>query len=128
MEHVERDAEALRNMYDALVPGGRAIILVPRGMWLYGTLDKVLGHYRRYSRAELTAKCETAGFQIEQLSSFNRVSVLPWFFNSRILRRRHFGKLQVKIFDSTVWLWKRIDRLIPGSGLSLIMVARKPSR
>ena len=128
LEHVESDIAALRNLYRALNPGGRAIILVPRGMGLYGTLDRVLGHHRRYSQGELATKCEAAGFRIEKISTFNRVSVIPWFLNGRVLRRRHFGKLQVKIFDSTVWLWKRIDRLFPWCGLSLIVVARKPDR
>ena len=126
LEHIESDIEALRNMYDALSPGGRALVLVPRGQRLYGTLDVVLGHHRRYSRAELAAKCEEVGFTIERLFTFNRVSVLPWFINARILRRRHFGKLQVKLFDSLVWLWKRIDRVFPWAGLSLIVVAQKP--
>jgi hypothetical protein len=31
----------------------------------------------------------------------------------------------LKIFDKTVWLWRRIDPLLPWPGLSLIMVARK---
>ena len=31
----------------------------------------------------------------------------------------------LKIFDKTVWLWRRLDRLMPWPGLSLIVVARK---
>jgi hypothetical protein len=31
----------------------------------------------------------------------------------------------LKIFDKTVWLWRRLDVLMPWPGLSLIMVARK---
>ena len=126
VEHVEKDRLALRNMYEALVPGGRALVLVPRGQWLFGTLDEVLDHYRRYSAEELSSKCRQAGFEIERLFSFNRVSVLPWFINARILKRRYFGKLQLKLFDSMVWLLKYVDRLLPWSGLSLIVVARKP--
>ncbi len=126
LEHVESDTAALGNMYEALTPGGRAVILVPRGRWLFGSLDTVLGHFRRYSRTELAAKCEEAGFTVENLSTFNRVSVLPWFINARILRRRYFGKVQLKLFDSLVWLWRRIDRFLPFDGLSLIVVAQKP--
>jgi len=126
VEHVEHDDDALRNMYEALSPGGRALVLVPRGMWLYGSLDEVLDHYRRYSAEELATKCRAAGFEIERLFTFNRVSVFPWFVNARILKRRHFGKLQLKLFDSTVWFWKHFDRLLPWKGLSLIVVARRP--
>ena len=31
----------------------------------------------------------------------------------------------LKIFDKTVWFWRRLDRLIPWPGLSLIVVGRK---
>ncbi len=126
LEHVESDAQALRNMYDALAPGGRAVILVPRGQWLFGSLDTVLGHFRRYARNELTSKCEEAGFTIKRSFTFNGISVLPWFVNAKILKRSYFGKLQLKMFDSLVWLWRRIDRFLPFDGLSLIVVAEKP--
>lgn len=128
LEHVEADDQALRNMYDALQPGGRALVLVPRGQRLFGSLDTVLGHFRRYSKTELSQKCEQVGFEVERGFTFNRVSVLPWFVNARILRRKYFGKLQLKAFDSLVWLWKRIDRFLPWAGLSLIVVARKPHK
>ena len=90
-------------------------------------LDRVLEHCRRYTRKELSEKCQQAGFEVTELISFNRVSVLPWLFNSRVLRRRNFGKLQLKLFDSFIWLWRRLDRFVPLPGLSLIAVARKPA-
>ena len=68
-----------------------------------------------------------AGFDIERLISFNRVGVLPWFLNGRILRKTRFGKFQLKIYDSLVWLWRIVDRLIPLPGLSVICIARKPT-
>ena len=49
-----------------------------------------------------------------------------WFFNSRVFRRRNFGKLQLKIFDSCIWVLRRIDKFLPLPGLSLIVVAQKP--
>ena len=50
LEHIKDDLTGLRNIHTALEPGGRAIILVPQGQDIYGTLDEALGHYRRYSR------------------------------------------------------------------------------
>jgi len=125
VEHVEHDEQALQNINRSLMPGGNAIILVPQGQWLYGSLDKALDHYRRYRRDDLIDKCKRAGFTIEHVFSFNRVGVFPWFFNGRILRRRNFSKFQLKIYDSFVWLWKLIDRWLPWKGLSIIVIARK---
>ena len=126
VEHVEDDRLALRNLFDVLAPGGRAIILVPEGQRIYGELDRVLGHWRRYSQAELRQKMEHAGFEIEHLFGFNRVTRPGWWWNGRVLRRRTFSRLQLGIFDRLVWLWKRIDPWLPWRGVSLIAVGRKP--
>src|ERR1700719_2950447 len=53
VEHLVDDRGALLNIRSVLDAGGRAIILVPCGPGLYGTLDEVLGHHRRYTRQTL---------------------------------------------------------------------------
>ncbi len=126
LEHVEADRTGLQNMYRALMPGGRAIVLVPEGMSVYGELDRVLGHCRRYSEAELREKVLTAGFEIETLFGFNRPTRPGWWFNGRILRKRSFSRFQLAVFDRLVWLWKRIDGWLPWPPTSLIVIARKP--
>jgi glycosyltransferase involved in cell wall biosynthesis len=126
LEHAEEDGQALANLYRALAPGGRAILLVPQGPWLYGSLDRAMGHCRRYTRRELVEKCERAGFAMARVLSFNRAGWLPWLVNGRVLRRRRIDKLQLKLYDSLIWAWRRVDPLLPMPGLSIIAVARKP--
>ena len=126
VEHVEDDSGALRNIFAALRPGGRAIILVPQDQKAYGTLDEVLGHYRRYSEGELRARMEEAGFEVERVLHFNRVTRPAWRFNGQVLKRRSFGRLQLRIFDALVPLWRRIDRYLPWPAVSVIAVGRVP--
>ena len=128
LEHIEDDAVGLQNIVRALLPGGTAIVLVPQDQSIYGTLDKVLGHYRRYSEAELRKKMEAAGFQVDRVLHFNRVTRPGWWFNGQVLRRRHFSRLQLWWFDRLVWLWRRIDRLLPWPAVSIIAIARKAPR
>lgn len=125
VEHVRQDELALSNIHRALRPGGRACILVPQGPRLYGSLDKVLGHFRRYTQAELRAKMEGAGFDVEKLFSFNRPAAPAWWLNGRVLRATTFGRVQLKIYDSLVWLFRRIDRFLPWGGVSVIAIGRK---
>ena len=99
VEHVEDDLGALRNIFSALKPGGRAIILVPQDQKAYGTLDEVLGHYRRYSEAQLRARMEEAGFEVERMLHFNRVTRPGWRFNGQVLKRRSFSRFQLRVFD-----------------------------
>jgi len=125
LEHLQDDAACLRNIYGALEAGGRAIILVPEGQSLFGQVDVVLGHQRRYSREQLQARMQEAGFNVERILNFNRISRPAWFLNSRLLRRSNLGRLQLKLFDKTVWLWRRIDRLVPWGPTSIIAIGRK---
>ncbi len=126
VEHVKDDLTALRNIFSALKPGGRAIILVPQDQKAYGTLDEVLGHYRRYSEAQLRARMEEAGFEVERMLHFNRVTRPGWRFNGQVLKRRSFSRFQLRVFDSLVPLWRRIDRFFPWPAVSVIAVGKVP--
>ena len=126
LEHIPDSHAALKNMYDTLEPGGRVIVLVPQGQWLYSPLDKALEHVKRYSAPELRQALADAGFTVEKTFSFNRIGVFGWALNGKLLRRTRMAKIQLKLFDSLVWLWRRIDWLFPWRGLSVVAVGRKP--
>ncbi|HEV8112824.1 MAG TPA: glycosyltransferase [Planctomycetota bacterium] len=126
LEHVKSESTALANMRGALVPGGRAVVLVPQGPGAFGTLDEVLGHERRYTRESLAEAFRANGFELETMFDFNRTTLPAWWFNGRILRRRHFGKLQLKLLNMSVWLVRRLDGWLPWPGTSLIAIARRP--
>jgi SAM-dependent methyltransferase len=125
LEHVPDEAGALANLRAALQPGGRAIVLVPQNPNLHGTLDEVLGHVRRYTRKSLRDALETAGFEVEHLFDFNRATTPAWWWNGKVLRRRHFGRLQLKIVNHTVWLMRPLDSILPWHGTSLVAVAKR---
>jgi len=126
LEHVEDDLTSLRNLYGALQPGGRAIVLVPHGQEIYGQLDVVLGHFRRYSHRQLRERLEQAGFKVEQILDFNRISRPSWYINGKLLKRSRISRRMLKMFDRLVWLWRRIDHLLPWAPTSIIAIATKP--
>ena len=59
---------------------------------------------------------------------FNRVTRPGWRFNGQVLKRRSFSRFQLRIFDSLVPLWRRIDRFFPWPAVSVIAVGRVPER
>jgi glycosyltransferase involved in cell wall biosynthesis len=126
LEHVEDDMGALSHIFSALAKGGRAIVLVPHGQEIFGTLDVALGHYRRYSHRELREKMERVGFKVEKILDFNRVSRPGWYVTGRILKRTTLGAMQMALFDQLVWLWRRIDQRLPWPPTSIIAIAAKP--
>ncbi len=126
LEHLDEPVRVLENFRRALAPGGRAIVLVPAGPSRYNALDRALGHRLRYTSARLREVVTAAGFEVERLFDFNRAGVPGWRVNGW-MRRTNFSRGQLKLFDSFVWLTRRIDRLLPWGGLSLIVIARKKS-
>jgi len=128
LEYVDDPALTVAIVRGALKPGGLLIVLVPQGRGLYGTLDRTMGHKRRYQRGEAVQLLQGAGLQVEKTRSLNKVSAPSWWLHSRLLRRSQISKLALKLFDKTVWIWRRIDGILPWRGLSLIIVARKQAK
>jgi len=124
VEHLEDDVKALRNIRGSLEKDGRAIILVPSGPGLYGTLDKVLGHYRRYTRDQLVEACARAGFRVEKVIKFNRIGSPGWWWNGKVLKKTTFGFWQIKLLNTLVPFVRPIDRLLPLPHLSWIVILR----
>jgi SAM-dependent methyltransferase len=125
IEHVADDRQALVNIGAVLAEGGRAVVLVPQGPWNFGTLDEALGHKRRYTPVSLTAVAEAAGLEVEQLLRFNRVGTIAWFLNGRLMRRRRFGLLQIKLLGLLTPIMRALDPYLPLPSLSLIAILKR---
>jgi glycosyltransferase involved in cell wall biosynthesis len=125
LEYLEDPGRVLAFTRAALKPNGVVVILVPNGPALFGTLDRRLGHKRRYSSGEARRLLELQGFAVENIYSFNRAGAPTWWVYGKVLSSKDINKAVLKIFDKTVWLWSRLDKLMPWPGLTLIVVARK---
>jgi SAM-dependent methyltransferase len=127
LEHVDDDVQALRNMRDTLRPGARICLLVPVNKWLYGPMDAVDNHYRRYTRSELGAKCREAGLFVEHQNFFNLIGIPAWFFSNRVLRQSMAAPAQYSLYDTFVPVLRLAEKLVsPPAGLSLVCICRTP--
>lgn len=86
LEHIDRDEDVLAGMHSAIAPGGGIVVTVPQHRWLWSASDDYAEHKRRYSRAELTAKVDRAGFEVRRVSSFVSL-LLPMMAASRFAER-----------------------------------------
>ncbi len=125
IEHIDDDVKAMQNIADLLEDDGNAIILVPRGRNLFGSLDEILGHKRRYSESEIRALAEKSGFQITHVIPFNRVSTIPWYINGKIFKKRTFGLFQIYMMDLLTPVFRKIDNMLPVPSLSYIFIMKK---
>ncbi len=130
LEHVDDDLSALRRLWQILQPGGRLLLLVPAGHYMYGSLDQALGHYRRYERAQLAQLVEEAGFQSSVLRYMNLAGIPGWWLNSRVLKRRLLPEGQLRWFNRLAPVFIRGERLLRRAwdvpaGQSLVCIAQK---
>lgn len=127
LENLENPGAALDSLATTLRPGGSLVVLVPNVPHAYGSLDRKMGHQRRYSQASIAQLLSEHGFVVETIASFNKVALLPWWAYGKFLHAGSISKLVLKIFDKSVWFWRRLDVLMPWPGLTLMAVGRKPA-
>lgn len=126
LEHIEDDRGALEHMRRRLRPGGRLLLLVPQGMWLFGTLDVAFGHHRRYRRRELRRLLDEAGFDHDGVPYFNLLGIPGWFVAVKLLRLRRFRPGPLRIYRWLMPPFRKLeDTVRPPIGLSLFTVATK---
>jgi SAM-dependent methyltransferase len=128
LEHIEHDGAALRRMASVLTPGGVIVLLVAASPSLYGRIDELLGHHRRYTRASMTRLAEEAGLRVKTSYYLNAVGFFGWWTNSHILRRDAQSPAQIYFFDRyVVPVASRLERMLhPPFGQSLFLVLEKP--
>lgn len=71
LEHLQDDGAGLSEFFRVLRAGGRALVTVPAFKFLWGRLDDLGRHKRRYRLSELGKKATSAGFGLLKVSYFN---------------------------------------------------------
>jgi glycosyltransferase involved in cell wall biosynthesis len=125
LEHVSDPATVLDSSCSVLKRGGSIVVLAPQGPGLFGSLDRTLGHRHRFSRDDLRVLLEQRGLRVTRMYQLNKIATPFWWFYGKLLHQKHISKIALKLFDKTVWFWRRIDGLLPWTGLSLIAIASK---
>lgn len=126
LEHIKEDMKAVNNLYNLLKKGGKLILLVPVHRFLYGEIDRAIGHFRRYDKNELTKGLKKSGFKIIFSRSINFLGALGWFLTGKILQKKIVGEGNIKIFNLLAPVILSAENLIePPVGTSIIIVAQK---
>lgn len=127
LEHLDNDQEILEKIYQALDPGGKAIINVPNDPALFCGLDESVGHHRRYLQKEIEEKMRKAGFEIAESRQFNRFATLGWFVSGKIFGGKRIRTSQMRLYNTLLPIAKMIEKMPVWPALSLIIVGQKPA-
>ena len=126
IEHLKDDRAALENIHKIMKTTGakRLFLKVPALQSIYGTNDRAIGHYRRYSRRTMIALLGQMPFRIESIGYHNFPGILSWFLVGRILKRQlAVSKEEGRFFNLAVPVIETVERFLPPPvGLSLSVV------
>jgi len=76
LEHIEDDVGVLRQLHRKLSGVGRILIYVPAWPVLYTSMDRKVGHIRRYTRSTLVDCVSAAGFAVERVGYVDSIGFL----------------------------------------------------
>jgi SAM-dependent methyltransferase len=129
LEHIEDDSAVLSMLFDALKPGGRLFLYVPAFPILFTSNDVLVGHVRRYKRADLIERVLRAGFQVESARYVDSigfpVTLLYRFFGAK---DGNLDARAVRFYDAALFPISRfLDRLFGRVlGKNLLLRATRP--
>ena len=134
LNHVADDEQTMREIAQALKPGGRLVLAVPAFPALLGRRDRSLGHLRRYTRSSLAALLARHGLAIDLMRFWN-VTALPLYaliergMRARIsdeFRYGYWGAIGSWPNRGLTWWYTAIEnRLRPPCGLTLFVVGHR---
>jgi len=126
LEHIAEDRLELIRAARHLQRSGVICVLAPAHPGLYSEFDEAIGHFRRYTKAALSAM-DLPGLQLERLRYLDCCGLLPSAVNRFILKSPAPTLSQVTFWDrGLVPLSRFIDPLVGYSaGKSVLAVWRK---
>lgn len=126
LEHIKDEDKALDNLFKLLKPEGKLILLLPSHMFLYGHIDKSIGHFRRYNKSKIKEKLLKKGFKILKLKRLNFLAAPGWFVAGKILKETAVKEGNIKIFNLVAPVFLKLEKIIePPIGISLLVVVQK---
>lgn len=128
LEHIEDDLNSLKQWFHLLKPGGRVLIYVPAFQLLYSSMDRKVGHFRRYSKNDLTTKSRAAGFNVILAKYVDTLG----FFATLAYKLSHnesgsINRRGLIIYDRYIFPFNKIFDLVFGRmlGKNVYLVAKR---
>lgn len=126
LEHIQNDNKAIENLNRLLKKDGVLILLIPTHSFLYGEIDKNIGHFRRYGKQEIVNKLKRVGFNVLKTRKLNILGAVGWYVAGKIFKRDIIENNNIKIFNLLAPLILPFEDIIePPVGTSLLIVAKR---
>lgn len=126
LEHIEDDVTALINLKKLLKEGGFLILILPAHQFLFGEIDKSIGHYRRYTKVSIKKMLLDHGFKLIKVRILNMLGGIGWWFASKILSNKTVDSGKIQLFNILAPIVLPLEDLIePPIGTSILVISQK---
>ena len=125
VEHIKDDKQALENIQKLLKANGHMYILVPAYNWLYNSFDRILEHFRRYTKKSLV-NILPSNMKIVKTWYFNLAGIFGWLLVGGILKKETIPASNMKLYNTLTPIFRVVDQVtFKKVGLSVVLVSRK---
>ena len=126
LEHIQDDHTELANALKVLRPQGHVLVFAPALAWLYSDFDRQIGHFRRYTKQELSRLVRDVGFTLVKARYFDFGGILPWYI-SLVVLRNSLSNGGVFLYDKlAVPMMRLLERAVPSPiGKNVLLIAQK---
>ena len=129
LEHIEDDKDIVDKFYHAIKPSGTVFLYLPAFPCLWSSMDKLVGHYRRYTKKDVRRLFDTERWKIEEI---RYADFCGWFITMLFkLIGSKSGKIkgsEIRIYDKYIFpLSLLLDKITKGKlmGKNIIIKATK---
>ncbi|MCX7997801.1 MAG: class I SAM-dependent methyltransferase [Leptospiraceae bacterium] len=107
LEHIPNDEEIVLHCFKLLAKGGYFVAIVPAMKILYSEFDKKIGHFRRYTKQDVSrivSRLVAQNFSVKviHLSLFNPIGAIGWFLKMKVLRKQEIDPKDAMFMNSLV--------------------------
>jgi SAM-dependent methyltransferase len=129
LEHIEDDSSVVQLFYSRLRPGGKVLIYVPAFPILFSSMDRKVGHHRRYRRRDIVGLLSRAGFVVDQCGYSDCLGFIATLaFKVFGSRAGTLSRRAVVLYDRVIFpLSRRLDGVFRSiGGKNLFAIATRP--
>src|SRR3990167_9429618 len=99
LEHIKDDTTALKNIQRLLKPKGYAVLILPAHKSLYGSIDRAIGHYRRYSKGQILKMLKKNELKLIKMRRVNSLGAIGWFLSGKVFKNNTVSEKKLKLFN-----------------------------
>jgi len=126
LEHIGNDGRAMANISAVMDQNSTCIIFVPAHKLWFSSIDKKVGHFRRYDEEDLRNLIENSGLVVEKIIRINALLGIGWWTAFCVFKKKNFFNGSFFIADKLVPFFKYFDKPLQKFNLNLLAICKKP--